>query len=152
MGDREGGSEVGAAGGWDSWGRRGPGGDGAPTGFGERAALRALFERLDTTPGQEKVIAQALAEFRKVVREVRPEWKVSREDVGRALRAESFDAVLLGEMFARHDRHLEEVRKAFVASMDKIHVALEPQQRDRLAALIEEGWFRSMWRFGRPYR
>jgi len=32
-------------------------------GFGPRMMLRGLFERLDTTPGQEKVIAAAIAGF-----------------------------------------------------------------------------------------
>ncbi len=49
------------------WGRHG--GQGRHGGFGPRIFLRAAFERLDTTPGQEKVILQAVDELREILRQ-----------------------------------------------------------------------------------
>ncbi len=56
-----------------------------------------------------------------------------------ALRRSTFDGVLLGEQFARHDTILENGRKAFVGLVAKVHDALEPEQRERLADLVERG-------------
>ncbi len=61
----------------------------------------------------------------------------------------TFDGVLLGEQFARHDTILENGRKSFVGLVAKIHDALEPEQRERLADLVERGprfgWMRGGW-------
>jgi hypothetical protein len=47
--------------------------------------------------------------------------------------------VLFGELYARHDRAIEDLRKAFVGATAKIHDALDERQRARLADLIESG-------------
>src|SRR5436190_1581159 len=57
----------------------------------------------------------------------------------RTFRKGHFDEVLFGEMFARHDRSLEDVRKAFVGMGARIHDALDEGQRERLATIIEQG-------------
>lgn len=114
------------------WG--GPGG-----GFSPGAMLRGLFQRLDTTPGQEKVILSAVEELRDAGKKLRGEGRASRADVAKAMRSPGFDEVLFGEMFARHDTSVEELRKAAVGAMAKIHDALDEKQRARLADLIESG-------------
>jgi hypothetical protein len=103
--------------------------------------LRRIFERLDTTPGQEKVIAAAYDEIREAVHQAKQGWKASRGDVAKAVRSESFDAVHLGEVFGKHDDAIDGVRKAFVGAMQKVHDALDERQRSILAALIESGPF-----------
>jgi Spy/CpxP family protein refolding chaperone len=123
------------------WGGGGPwdGDDERGGGWGPGAFMRGMFRRLDTTPGQEKVIVQAIDEMRAAAREARGEARTSRTDVAKALRSESFDAVLFGEMFARHDTTLEGVRKAAVGAFAKIHDALDEKQRARLAEMLESG-------------
>ena len=115
------------------------------TGF----ALRWLFERLDTTPGQEKVIRSAAEELFEKVRGLKDTVRGTRGDVARAFRADDFNAEILGDVFSRHDGALDELRRAFVGALAKVHEVLDPAQRARLADVLESlhrrGW-------GGPYR
>ena len=127
------------------WARRG----GARGGF----LLRMLSERLDATPAQEKVVAEALREIREAFMKHRGELSGSRADIAKAVRAEGFDEVLFGELFARQDLAIEDLRKTTMGAIGKVHEALEPEQRERLARIIEGGSFRGMGRgFGGPFR
>jgi alkanesulfonate monooxygenase SsuD/methylene tetrahydromethanopterin reductase-like flavin-dependent oxidoreductase (luciferase family) len=108
-----------------------------------------LFDRLDTTPGQEKVIREAVEELRDTARGMRREMRQSGDDVSRAMRGESFDETVMGDMFARHDDRIRELQKAFVGTLAKIHDALDERQRKRLADFLEAGPPRG---FGGPYR
>ncbi|MCK6590700.1 MAG: periplasmic heavy metal sensor [Polyangiaceae bacterium] len=101
--------------------------------------LRALFERLDTTPGQEKVIIAAVDEMRDAGENLRGEIRKTREDIAKAARSPSFDETVMGEAFARHDQAIETMRKAAVGAMAKIHAVLDERQRERLADIIESG-------------
>jgi hypothetical protein len=112
--------------------------------------LRAIFERLDTTPGQEKFVAAAIDEVREAGRRLRGELSKSREDLAQAVRAEHFDAESLGLVFARHDEAIESMRKAFVGALAKVHDALDERQRARLADVLASGG--SFRGFGGPYR
>jgi hypothetical protein len=100
---------------------------------------RALSDRLDATPAQEKVIRDATDEFRESAAKLKGEGKRTRAEVAAAFRKGHFDEVLLGELYARHDRSLEDLRKAFVGMGARIHDALDDRQRARLADLIEAG-------------
>lgn len=106
---------------------------------GNRWFLRGLFERLDTTPGQEKVIVAAVNEIREAGEALRGELQRTRADVAKAARSPSFDETLMGEAFARHDQAMDTMRKATVGAMAKIHEALDERQREILADLIESG-------------
>jgi hypothetical protein len=139
--------------GWD----RGPDLGGHGPGFWRGNPLRAGFfarmisDRLEATPAQEKVIRDATDEFREAASRLKGEGKKTRADVAAAFRKGHFDEVLLGELYARHDRSLEDLRKAFVGMGARIHEALDEKQRARLADLIEEGpgAFARGWRRGR---
>ena len=133
------------------WEERGGGDDrhSAREGRGPKQfILRRVFERLDTTPGQEKVSAAAYDEMRDAVHTAKQGWKASRGDVAKAVRSESFDAVHLGEVFGKHDDAIDGVRKAFVGAMQKVHDALDERQRGILADLIESGPFGGGFRGG----
>jgi hypothetical protein len=103
--------------------------------------LRRLSERLDATPGQEKVLAKAFDEMRDAIGKARSTVKSSRGDVAKAVRSDHFDAVHLGETFSKHDEAIDGVRKAFVGSMQQVHDVLDERQRRILAELIESGPF-----------
>jgi hypothetical protein len=120
--------------------------------FGRGFVVRAIADRLEATPAQEKVIRDAMDEFRETAQKLRGEGKRTRADLAAAFRKNSFDEVMLGELYARHDRSLEDLRKAFVGMGARIHEALDEGQRDRLADLIEAGprawrprWSRRHW-------
>lgn len=123
-------------------------------GFGFRGPrdfiLRRLSERLDATPGQEKVIAKALDEVHEAMHAAKKQWKGSRGDVAKAVRGDHFDAVHLGETFAKHDEAIDGLRKAFTSAMQSVHDVLDERQRAVLADLIEGGGF--FGGFGGPYR
>ena len=106
--------------------------------------LRRVFQALDTTPGQEKVIRAAVEELVAEASKHRGEAQKSREDIARAMRSPSFDETVMGELFARHDASLEALRKAVVGALAKTHEALDEEQRKRLASMIERaggfGW------------
>ncbi len=46
----------------------------------------------------------------------------------------------LGELFARHDEKLREMRKTFVGSLAKVNEALDEDQRKKLADIVEGGF------------
>ena len=130
--------EGGERGGWRGgpWGRRwgGPGG-----GFGRSWFLRARISRRDPPPRPAKVIAAALDEGGATARQRRADVIDTRKDVARAVRGESFDATVVGEVFARHDAALETMRKTLVGAVGRVHEALDERQRAELADLIEHG-------------
>jgi hypothetical protein len=116
-------------------------------GFGRDYLLATVLDRIGATPVQERTVRAAFDEFRtEAKRAGGGEVKELRRDISSALRRPAFDEVLLGELFARHDRALEDVRKAFVGFMAKTHDALDEEQRARLADLIEKG--PRFWRGG----
>lgn len=130
----------------DDFGPEGPEGPGAAFagygrhgGFGRRFFMRGVFDQLETTPAQEKVIFAAADEFRGEASKFRGELRKSRADVAAAFRKASFDEVLLGELYARQDTAIEGLRKAFVGLGARVHDALDEKQRSRLADIIESG-------------
>jgi uncharacterized membrane protein len=120
---------------------------------GRRRGLYRLFEALDATPAQEKVILSAIDEVKLAAREGRGELRHSREDLARAFRADSFDAEVMGNAFARHDEHIERLRKAVTGALARVHDALDEKQRAQLAEWLDSrsGMGSFMGGFG-PYR
>jgi Spy/CpxP family protein refolding chaperone len=114
------------------WARRGGG-------FGKHMAFRWLFELLDTTPGQEKVIMATAEEARGAAETARGVWQKARADVARAVRGESVDEVLLAEASARLDAAGQQLREAISAGLTKIHAVLDEEQRVRFSELIADG-------------
>ena len=108
--------------------------------WGWRSRMRWLFERLDTSPGQEKAFVQAADELTEALERFRDESGPTRATLARALRGESFDGAALRELDARHDALLENLRRTLRTSLSKLHEALEPRQRRELADLLEHGW------------
>ncbi len=138
---------VGYGGGYEGfrrgWGRRGQGGgehDWRGRGdFGRPFFLRSIFERLDTTPGQEKAILAALDELKETARAAKSEMKGARNELAQAMRTESFDEVALGGATARVEGVMDTARKAGIAAFAKVHQALDDRQRQKLADIIESG-------------
>lgn len=114
-------------------------GHGGGWGDGRSWMLRRLFQRLDTTPGQEKVISQAFGELQEKVRAVREELLRSRGTFAKSVRGEAFDTESVRDQFEKQQGALEELKKAAVAGMQKIHEALTPEQRAVAGDLIEFG-------------
>ena len=109
---------------------------------GGRGPLRWLFERIDTSPGQEKVIAEAADALRGTVQGWRDDAERMRSDVARSIRGEAFDAAALEEAFARAEARLATVRQTLRGQAARVHEALDPRQRAELADLLASGWRR----------
>src|SRR5687768_9724185 len=79
-------------------------------GAGRWWLLRGLFERLDTTPGQEKVVKSAIDDVRKAAEAVKDDLMAARGDVAKAFRSEAFDESLAADLLGRHDAKMDEMR------------------------------------------
>jgi hypothetical protein len=119
--------------GWDGdWGGGGIG--------GKRYFIRSVLRRVNATPAQERAIGTAFEEFRDDLKKLGSgETRRSRQEIADALRRPTFDGVVMGEQFARHDTVIEGARKAFVGLVARVHDTLEPEQRTQLASLVERG-------------
>jgi len=106
-----------------------------------RFVLNRLLDRLDTTPGQEKVIREAVDTVMDDVHEARGEFRATRVDVAQAIRGEVLDRGAIDGVFDRHDRVIERVRQNALDSFGKVHETLDERQRQILAELIEAGPF-----------
>ena len=102
----------------------------------DRFFLRGLFERLETTPGQEKVILKAVEDVKQAVRDSRGEVDKTREDVQRAMSTDSFDESAIAAAFIRQDDEISKVRKAVVGALAEVHGALDESQRRTLADIL----------------
>ena len=120
-------------------GHRGQGGYGfrGYSGGPQRWFLRSIFERLETTPGQEKAIVGALDELRDNRHLVRDEAEQTRADLARVISGGLVDDGSLEETFARHDRLLAQLRVSFVEALRKATEALDEHQRKQLADRLE---------------
>jgi uncharacterized membrane protein len=104
--------------------------------------LRWVFQRLETSPGQERVIIDAADAMRSAVQGWRGDLDRTRSDVARSIRGEVFDGTALEEAFARADGRLNTLRDVVRAQAARVHEALDARQRAELADLIASGWSR----------
>ena len=114
--------------------------------------LRRVFEELDTTPGQEKEIRAAIDEVMEAGHKVKDGFFDTRGELGKIFRNDELDETILGSVLSHQDAAIDELRGAMVGAMARIHAALDPEQRARLARWLERGsrWGRRGW--GGPYR
>ncbi len=113
--------------------------------------LRAVFARLDTTPGQEREIRAAIEEFQTTARSAKEGLKGAREDLARALRGEAFDEAAVGEASSRSDAATATIKVALEVALKRVHAVLDAGQRERLADLLAKGpGFGRRW--SGPYR
>ena len=118
--------------------------------FGKRW-MRGLFERLDTTPGQEKVIRQALEDVMDEAGRARRAVPTMRSSIGAAFGSETLEESALEEAMAPADEGLARVRESLKGALGRIHEVLDDQQRQTLARWLSREGSRFPMAFG-PYR
>jgi Heavy-metal resistance len=106
-------------------------------GGGPRWMLRSLFYRLGTSPSQEKVILDAVGALRDQTGKLWGEWQQSRSELAEVLRGEALDEARIQGAFARHDGLIAQLRQVALDGIGKVHAVLDPEQRKRLASLLE---------------
>ena len=122
----------------------GHGPDYGPVGFGlhrpggRHGLVRALFSRLDTTPGQEKAIGNALQTARERLLPLREGLGEARNDVATAFDAEVFDRARLQEALAQKAGRVHEARDVVIEALASIHATLDERQRKELGQLIRQ--------------
>jgi len=127
---------------WRGWGYYPPVHHHEPwhrTHWGRREMLDALIDRLGATPDQERVIREQAKRFRAKVKTMRGEGKRTRDDLARAMRADSFDENIMGDLFVRHDDELRELRIQAVELLANVHAVLDERQRELLASIVLDG-------------
>ncbi len=131
-----------------SWGSRGFGRGrfddlgGFPSNPGDEdppVMLRGLFARLQTTPGQERTILEALRELKVAARAAADERAKSARQVAEALRGDEFRTENMGEAFSHLETGAEALRDAAFAALAKIHAVLDERQRRLVADLVGRG-------------
>ncbi|MET0404547.1 MAG: Spy/CpxP family protein refolding chaperone, partial [Cystobacter sp.] len=108
-----------------------------------RRPLHQVFERLETSPGQEKVLVQAAEDVSGAATKLKGAWSDTRQAWARSLRGEHFDAEALRELDAKQDALVAEMRETLRVSLSRIHEALDPRQRQELADLLERDGYRA---------
>jgi hypothetical protein len=108
-------------------------------GYGARFLFRRVLDRLDTTPGQEKVIRSAVNELEEEAWGLRREARATRAEIADALRGAELDQGALDRVFAKHDELIEKLRASFVRTADRVHGTLDERQRKQLAQMIDAG-------------
>ena len=112
-----------------------------------------LFDRLDTSPGQEKEIRKAVREFREEAWGLRGQWGATRSAAVDSFGEDLFDEGPLDALFVEQDQKIAEVREALKKTLHRVHDALDDEQRAELASWLKRwGTGRGGRRNWGPYR
>ncbi|MEZ4366014.1 MAG: periplasmic heavy metal sensor [Kofleriaceae bacterium] len=98
--------------------------------------LAFLYDQLDTTPGQERVIQREVRGLMMLGRAQRRGLRDARADLGRALAGDQVDQPALEAALARGDAAWAELRAAAAASLVQIHGVLDSEQRAQLGRYL----------------
>jgi Spy/CpxP family protein refolding chaperone len=101
--------------------------------------MRRLFEQLETTPGQEKVIVKHVDNLIDNMATNRHELSDVRREVAQVLRGESLDEASLQAALAKVEDLLAKTKQELTQALTEIHASLEPDQRRDLADLLTYG-------------
>jgi len=132
--------------GWHGWHHHG---DWHGGGIGRRGLYMAL-SRIDATPAQERAIVGEVGRLKDRLRAARAGVKDARPDLAAAIRGPSLDDAALGAVLGRVDSATTEARAAVTDALRNIHGLLDERQREQVADLIDNGWWRRGG--GSPYR
>jgi Spy/CpxP family protein refolding chaperone len=127
----------------DPWMYR-PGGFGGQRG---RYWLRAVFEQMNTTPGQEKAIVKSIDMFAEHMASGRHELVEVRKQVAQALGGDELDESVLSAALDRVEDLIAKTKLDLVQTLTDIHASLDGKQRKELAELISDGMLRPRYGF-----
>jgi hypothetical protein len=122
-------------------------------GFGHRLGLRWLFHRLETSPGQERILEDAAHGLLDEGEKLKADLFHLREDLAEAVRTEPHDDAAVKRAFARQDERIAAFRKKLTESVAAVSSSLQPGQKRALAELLTYARFgRGPGRCGRYER
>jgi len=108
-------------------------------GRGGRFFFRRVLQRLETTPGQERVIREAISDFKEEAWSLKNEVRGTRSDLAQAIRSPELDKAVVDRVFAKHDEMIEKLRASFLRAAEQVHGTLDERQRKQLAEMLESG-------------
>ena len=106
---------------------------------GRRNWLRALFTRLDTTPGQEKAVVALLEAARERARASRGVLRDARREVAALLGSDVLDREALEAAMVRPGQVADELQQEVVTLLAAVHELLDDRQRRVLGELLAHG-------------
>jgi len=101
--------------------------------------MRHVFRRLDTSPGQEKVIRNALDEMRGVSSELKQQMRSARPELAELVRRGNVTPHELDAWIKARVAEVNQASPTAVEALSKIHEVLDDRQRSTLANWIERG-------------
>ncbi|MEY4575748.1 MAG: hypothetical protein RL701_451, partial [Pseudomonadota bacterium] len=101
--------------------------------------VHALFEQLDTTPGQEKAILKSMETFTEQMAHGRGELVAVRKQVAQALGGDELDESVLSAALEKVEDLIVKTKLELTQTLTEIHASLDGQQRKLLAELIADG-------------
>jgi Spy/CpxP family protein refolding chaperone len=105
--------------------------------FGARRVLR----RIGATPEQEREVLAETDALAEVLHALRADARGLRADVAELLAQDAVDPARVAAALDARLGRAKELRARAAQSFAKVHAALGPEQRARLAALVREGPF-----------
>jgi Spy/CpxP family protein refolding chaperone len=105
-----------------------------------RRGLRRIFERLDTSPGQEKTILHEIDTIRERMRAAAENVRGARTKVEEAFRQDTMDEQTASALFDAPLEELRAVRDELARALSIIHETLTPEQRERLSRMGRFRW------------
>ena len=114
--------------------------------LGRRNMLRALFARLDTTPGQEKAIVALLDGAWERARASRSELREAQREVGALLGSAVLERAALESALAHPRRLVDDYQQELTTLLIAVHEHLDDKQRRVLGELTADGSL-----LGEPY-
>lgn len=117
--------------------------------FPGRGYFRSVaLRRLDTSPGQEKVIRTALSDAEALLGGLREDHREARQELAEIISQDSFDEARLGAWFERREGSWREVKPKLIELGRQVHDVLDAEQKKRLGSWLRSGALR----LGRHHR
>jgi uncharacterized membrane protein len=110
-----------------------------------------MFNRLDCSPAQERTIIAEIQQLKNRLRDTKWGMRDARGDLAAALRNSTLDDAALGAWLGRVDQATGAARTALLEAVRNIHAVLDDGQREKLAEILDGGWFKRSGGGG-PYR
>lgn len=100
------------------------------------------LRRLDTSPGQEKVIRTAIADAQTILGGLREDNRTAREELASILSEEKLDDARLAAWIEGREGAWSEVKPKLVELGRQVHEVLDAEQKKRIGSWLRAGFGR----------
>ena len=107
--------------------------------LGPRAGVRFLAARLGARPDQERVLSEEADALAAAISGARTDLASVRSELADLLSGPTLDAPAVASAIDRRLSRLAAVRARAAEGLARVHAALDPEQRTRLAEMVRSG-------------